>query len=236
MMGLVLLEKMVLYLGILIPSKKKAYFSSKALAASEHKTASRILTQQSNATMTHKNLNIGNLQDAQGDMRNGYGSIGVFISGIVWVFSSLLVNYHSSQKGIWTLIIGGMFIFPIATLFGKLMGIKGGHQKNNPFSKLAMEGTLWMIMCISLAYGLSLIKVEWFFQGMMMIIAGRHLTFATIYGIRLYWVLGIILGLAAYALFRMEAGGFPSASTGGLIEIIFGVVIYGFYRYDKQKI
>jgi hypothetical protein len=24
--------------------------------------------------------------------------------------------------------------------------------------------------------------------------------------------------------------------TGGLIEIIFGIVIYGLYRYDKQKI
>ena len=188
--------------------------------------------------MTNKNLNIGNLQEAQGDMRDGYGygSIGVFISGIVWVFSSLIVNYHSSQKGIWTLIIGGMFIFPVATLLGKVMGIKGEHTKNNPFGKLAMEGTIWMIMCIPLAYGLSLIKVEWFFQGMMMIIAGRYLTFASIYGIRLYWVLGTILGVAAYALFGMEAGGFHSALTGGLIEIIFGTVIYGLYRYNKKNI
>lgn len=186
--------------------------------------------------MTNKNLNIGNLQDAQDDMRAGYGSgsIGVFISGIVWVFSSLTVNYHSSQKGIWALIIGGIFIFPVATLLGKLMGIKGAHTKNNPFGKLAMEGTIWMIMCIPLAYGLSLIKVEWFFQGMIMIIAGRYLTFASIYGIRLYWVLGTILGVGAYVLFRMEAGGFQSALTGGLIEIIFGIVIYGLYRYKKN--
>lgn len=200
--------------------------------------ASKKQAQESNAIMTNKNLNIGNLQDAQDDMRDGYGygSIGVFVSGIVWVFSSLIVNYHSSQKGIWTLIIGGMFIFPMATLIGKLMGIKGGHNKNNPLGKLAMEGTIWMIMCIPLAYGLSLIKVEWFFQGMLMIIAGRYLTFASIYGMRLYWVLGTILGLAAYTLFKMEAGSLPSALTGGLIEIIFGIVIYGLYRYDKQKI
>lgn len=187
--------------------------------------------------MTDENLNIGNLQDAQSDMRDGYGygSIGVFVSGIVWVFSSLIVNYHSSHNGIWTLIIGGMFIFPLATLIGKLMGIKGAHNKNNPLGKLAMEGTIWMIMCIPLAYSLSLIKVEWFFQGMLMIIAGRYLTFASIYGMRLYWVLGTILGLVAYSLYKMEAGGFPSALTGGLIEIIFGIFIYGLYRYDKQK-
>ncbi|MFV8346488.1 DUF7010 family protein [Flavobacterium sp. ZB4P13] len=208
------------------------------LAKTRDVPASKKQAQKSNAIMTNKNLNIGNLQDAQGDMRDGYGygSIGVFVSGIVWVFSSLIVNYHSSQKGIWTLIIGGMFIFPMATLIGKLIGIKGGHNKNNPLGKLAMEGTIWMIMCIPLAYGLSLIKVEWFFQGMLMIIAGRYLTFASIYGMRFYWVLGTILGLAAYTLFKMEAGSFPSALTGGLIEIIFGIVIYGLYRYDKQKI
>lgn len=178
-----------------------------------------------------------NIQDAQADMRNGYGygSTGVFISGIVWLISGLVVNLQSPQKGIWALIIGGMFIFPLSALIGKLIGIKGGHNKNNPLGKLVMEGTIWMIMCIPLAYGLSLNKTEWFFQGMLMIIAGRYLTFASIYGMRLYWILGAVLGLAAYILFKMEAGAFPSALTGGLIEIIAGIIIYGLYRNDEQK-
>jgi hypothetical protein len=178
---------------------------------------------------------MNNIQDAQSDMRNGYGygSIGVFISGIVWITTSLIVNYYSSQKGIWALIIGGMFIFPLATLIGKLIGIKGAHNKSNPFGKLGMEGTIWMIMCIPLAYGLSLVKVEWFFQGMLMIIAGRYLTFVSIYGLRIYWILGSILGLTAYALYKIEAGAFISALAGGLIEVIFGIIIYVLYKYDK---
>lgn len=180
---------------------------------------------------------MNNLKDAQDDMRNGYGygAIGVFVSGTVWLLSSLMANAHSSERAIWTLIIGGIFIFPLATLIGKLIGIKGGHHQDNPLGKLAMEGTIWMIMCIPLAYGLSLNKAEWFFQGMLLIIAGRYLTFASIYGIRIYWVLGTILGLAAYTLFKMEAGDFRSALTGGLIEIIFGIVIYGLYKNDKKR-
>ncbi len=181
---------------------------------------------------------MNNLQEAQSDMRTGYGhgSIGVFISGIVWITASLMVNYYSPQKGIWALIIGGMLIFPLATLLGKLIGIKGGHNKSNPLGKLAMEGTIWMIMCIPLAYGLSLVNIEWFFQGMLLIIAGRYLTFASIYGLRIYWILGSILGLAAYILFKIEAEAFISALTGGLIETLFGVVIYVIYKNDKQKI
>jgi hypothetical protein len=169
-----------------------------------------------------------NLQDAQQDMKNGYGygSVGVIVSGIVWLISSLAVNFYSSKNGIWTLMIGGMLIFPVATLIGKLIGLKGGHDKTNPLAKLTMEGTIWMIMCIPLAYGLSLMKVEWFFQGMLMIIAGRHLTFATVYGNRIYWVLGAMLGVAAYILFKLEATAFISALTGGLIEIILGIIIY----------
>lgn len=179
-----------------------------------------------------------NLQDAQQDMKNGYGhgSIGVIVSGIVWVISSLVVNFYSSQKGIWTLLIGGALIFPISILIGKIIGLKCSNDKNNPLTKLTMEGTIWMLMCIPLAYGLSLIKVEWFFQGMLMIIAGRHLTFATVYGTRIYWVLGAMLGLAAYILLSLKATAFISALTGGLIEIILGIIIYIVYYNSKKRV
>lgn len=178
---------------------------------------------------------MNNLQDFQSDMRKGYGngSIGIFVSGIIWIISSLIVNSYSPTKGIWALIIGGMFIFPLGTLIGKLMGVSGQHNKNNPLGKLAMEGTLWMIVCIPLAYGLSLVKVEWFFQGMLMIIGGRYLTFASIYGIRIYWLLGAVLILAAYALFTMHADVFASAFTGGLIETIFGIMMFVLFKYNK---
>lgn len=179
-----------------------------------------------------------NLQDAQHDMRDGYayGSIGIIVSGLVWFVSCLAGYFYSSQYAIWTLIIGGMFIYPLGTLIEKLLGHRGGHDKANPLGNLAMEGTIWMIMCIPLAYGLSFIKTEWFFQGMMMIIAGRYLTFASIYGMRLYWGLGALLGLSAYGLFSMGAGDFTSALTCGVIEMVFGLGVYVLFRFDKRKI
>ncbi|WP_228439874.1 DUF7010 family protein [Chryseobacterium phocaeense] len=186
--------------------------------------------------MTDKNLNMGSLQDSQRDMKTGYayGSTGVLVSGIIWVISGLIVNFYSPQKGIWALLIGGAMIFPLSALMGKLMGIKGEHQKNNLLARLAMEGTIWMIMCIPLAYILSLTKTEWFFQGMLMIIGGRYLTFASIYGLRIYWVLGAALGLAAIVLFRFEVAVFTSALRGGIIKIVFGFVIYGAKKKKKK--
>lgn len=180
---------------------------------------------------------MNNLQEAQNDMRigYGYGSMGSLVSGIIWVIASLVVNYYSPQKGILTLIIGGMFIFPLSMSVEKIIGIKGGHKKDNPLGKLAMEGTIWMLMCIPLAYGLSLVKNEWFFQGMLMIIGGRYLTFSSIYGKQIYWILGAVLGLTACILFITQAKGFISAFVGGLIEIIFGIIIYVQFKKNSQK-
>lgn len=43
---------------------------------------------------------MNNFQVSQEDMRIGYGfgSIGVFTSGIVWLVSSLIVNLYSPEK------------------------------------------------------------------------------------------------------------------------------------------
>lgn len=43
------------------------------------------------------------------------------------------------------------------------------------------------------------------FQEMLMIIGGRYLTFASMFGMRIYWILGAILGLSAYILFKLQA-------------------------------
>ncbi|MBW8359121.1 MAG: hypothetical protein K0M63_04870 [Weeksellaceae bacterium] len=175
---------------------------------------------------------INSIKNAQNDMRTGYGygSVGVFTSGLVWLASALAVDRYGSNTGMWTLIIGGMMIFPLSTLIGKLVGVTGKHDKSNPLAKAAMEGTVWMIMCIPLAYGVSMVQPEWFFQSMLLIIGGRYLTFASLYGLRMYWILGCLLGLAAYILFALQADAFISALAGGVIELVFGIMLYVYFK------
>lgn len=179
---------------------------------------------------------MGSLLKAQEEMRSGYanGFLGVAVSGVVWTVTSAIIHYYSVNNGIWALLIGGMLISPITSIFGKILGIKGTHAKDNPMGKLAMEGTIWMLMCIPLAYALSRQNEAWFFQGMAMIIGGRYLTFATVYGLRVYWVLGGALGVMTYILFSMNAGAFMSTGCVGIVELIFSVIIYIKYKSDKS--
>ena len=175
------------------------------------------------------------LVQAQTDMRRGYanGSVGIIVSGLMWLISAIVMYQYSANQAVWTLLIGGMLIHPVSVLLYKIIGLSGNHTKGNPLGNLAMEGTIFMIMCLPIAFGLSLQYAEWFFQGMLLIIGGRYLTFASIYGIRLYWILGAILGGAAYLLFYFKVQSSGSLLAGSLIEISFGLMMIFSFRKNK---
>lgn len=176
---------------------------------------------------SNKNISGNDLQVikyAQLDMQEAYlaGYPGIIISGVVWLISGLVSIYSSPKEAIWTLLIGGMFIHPVSILVNKFLKASGKHAKDNPLGCLALEGTIFMIMCLPLAYLLSLQKVEWFFQGMLLIIGGRYLTYSTLYGIRHYWILGIALGITAYLLFTFNLPSHISVLSGAALELSFG--------------
>ena len=176
------------------------------------------------------------INEAQYDMCKGYanGSLGIIVSGSMWLISAFVSYYFSANQAIWTLLIGGALISPISSVIEKLIGLNG-HNAGNPFRNLAMESTVWMLMCLPLAYGLSLQQVEWFFQAMLLIIGGRYLTFATLYGRKVYWILGASLGVAAYLLFKLKIQSYGSLLTGSSIEITFGIFMYFFHRKSDLK-
>lgn len=176
-------------------------------------------------------------RQAQIDMCKGYakGSIGILVSGFIWLISSIISYQYSAEQAVWSLLIGGVFIHPVGILLSKVIGLSGSHSKGNPLGNLAMEGTIFMIMCLPIAFGLSLQYAEWFFQGMLLIIGGRYLTFASIYGSRLYWVLGASLGVAAYLLFYFKVQSFGSLLTGSLIEISFGLFMFFSFRRENLR-
>nr|WP_222931351.1 hypothetical protein [Xanthovirga aplysinae] len=95
--------------------------------------------------------------EAQSDMCKGYanGYLGVIVSGVIWLISALVAYFFSDKQAIWALLIGGVLISPISGVIEKLTGLKG-HNAGNPLKNLAMESTIWMIMCLPIAYGLSL--------------------------------------------------------------------------------
>ena len=168
------------------------------------------------------------IADAQLDMRTAYydGAPGILCSGMVWLVAGMAALNLSDQQGVWTLLIGGMFIHPAAILLNKMLGRTGKHHPANPLASLAMASTFWMIMCLVLAYGVSMLRIEWFFPAVLLIIGGRYMTFATLYGMRFYWAIGIALAAAAYPLIAAGASPAMGALAGGAIEVAFAIAVF----------
>lgn len=168
------------------------------------------------------------IEAAQADMRRGYtlGAPGVLVSGSVWLTAGIVAVMVSAPAAVLTLLVGGALIFPLSTLLSKLLGLPDGHEKGNPLGALAGEGTVWLIAGCVIAYGMSTLRVEWFFPVMLLVIGGRYLTFQTLYGLRLYWVLGALLIAAGFALGVLLAQPAVGAFAGAAIELAFAAVLF----------
>jgi hypothetical protein len=72
------------------------------------------------------------------------------------------------------------------------------------------------------------------FQSMLMIIGSRYLTFNTLFGNRLYLILGDMLGITAYLLFSVQEQAYTSTLAGAIIEIFFGIFMFIKYRRKNK--
>ena len=170
---------------------------------------------------------ISDLIHAQSDMRSGYqsGGAGVLASALAWLAAALATLQATPQQAVWVLFIGGMAIHPVATVVCKLLGSSGKHSKGNPLGPLAWASTLWLIFSLPLAYVVSLHRIEWFFPAMLLVIGGRYLTFSMLFGMRVYWLLGLSLAAAGYLLGRSLASPAVGAFVGTCMEALFAAYI-----------
>ena len=165
------------------------------------------------------------VSQAQADMRRGYfsGAAGILASALAWTAAAATAALVSPQKAIWVLLVGGALIHPVGLLICRLLGAAGSHAKGNPLGLLAGASTFWLIFCLPLAYGLGLQQPAWFFAAMLLVIGGRYLVFGTIYGLRLYWALGLALAGAGFALAWLGVAAVVIVSAGAAVEWVFGV-------------
>lgn len=177
------------------------------------------------------------LAQAQADMRQAYwhGAFGVLSSALVWAVAAGVAALGKPQQAVWTLLIGGMFIFPLSLGLARLAGRTGMHEKTNPLGRLAMLSTVGLLVGCALALGVATRKLEWFFPTMLLVIGVRYFAFTKVYGLRIYWSCGLALATAGLVLGAVlaapspelkAAGLFLGAATGAVIEALFGIALF----------
>tara|TARA_R110001592_G_scaffold242066_7_gene502541 strand:+ start:538 stop:1083 length:546 start_codon:yes stop_codon:yes gene_type:complete len=164
---------------------------------------------------------------AQENMSFSYfgGGVGVLVSGLIWCAAGSVALVHSNQLSMLALFFGGMFIHPLAMLLSKYFKRPGNHHPKNPLGKLALESTIILFVGLFLAFYVAKLQVEWFYPIMLMIIGVRYLVFNTLYGLKIYWLLGSVLIFSGMLCILLGANFIIGAFIGGATEIVFSLVI-----------
>jgi hypothetical protein len=168
------------------------------------------------------------ISQAQANMRSAYfsGAAGVLVSGCVWLAAGLIAAWNSASTAVFVLLVGGALIHPASVVLCKILGRAGAHEPGNPLGILAVEGTVWLLAGVAIAYGMHVLRLEWFFPAMLLVIGGRYLTFQSLYGLRIYWLCGAALCLAGLALALARVPAPVSALSGAAIELVFAGLVF----------
>lgn len=175
------------------------------------------------------------VEAAQADMREGYysGAAGILASALAWSVAAGFAFFATPREAIWALLVGGMLIHPVGVLICKGLGARGAHTKGNPLGLLAGASTFWLIFSLPLAYVVGLQTAAFFFVAMLLVIGGRYLVFGTIYGMKLYWALGLSLAAAACLLAVLGAKTQYVALAGAALEWVFGIACLAQHRRQQ---
>jgi hypothetical protein len=167
------------------------------------------------------------LGEAQRDMRRAYvnGGVGIFVSGLIWAAAGLVTLYANMVAGMATLFFGGMAIHPLSLLLARGVYRRAKVRSPNPMEMLALQSTAFLIIGLVVAYLVSDAHPEWFFPIALLTVGARYLLFQTVYGMRLYLILGVtLIALAVVAILLDFSSAFVALAGGG-VELLCATLI-----------
>ncbi|GAA1768309.1 hypothetical protein GCM10009747_31410 [Agromyces humatus] len=126
-----------------------------------------------------------------------------------------------------TFFIGGMFIFPLATLVLKLMGGSAALPKGHPSAALAMQSAFTVPLGLLVAIALGTYVPLLFFPASLIIVGAHCLVFISLYGMKLFAVLaGALITVGVVTLFWLPSLGNISGWLGAAVFLVFSAVLF----------
>jgi hypothetical protein len=168
------------------------------------------------------------IRDAQKEVREVYlcGAPGTFVSAVLWSISAAVATWVSPRIGGWVLALGGALIFPALQLLLKGMGRRTTLRPENPLAALAMQSAFIIPLCLPVVGAAALHRADWFYPALMIVVGAHYLPFVTLYGMRLWYVLGgalIVAGLmlVLYGPRLFVLGGWLGAALLAVFTVVF---------------
>jgi len=177
------------------------------------------------------------IKSAQQDVQTAFvrGSVGQLVSGLIWLVSAALGTWVGERYAILTLVLVGMFIFPLTQLTLRSSGRSGGLPKGHPMNSLAMQVAFIVPLCLPVIGAASLYNINWFYPAFMLIIGVHYMPFIFLYGMWEFGMLAALLigGGVAFGMMLPNsfiAGGWFTA----VVLLLFALLVQSTPRLMKR--
>jgi hypothetical protein len=167
------------------------------------------------------------VQDAQLEIRTVFigGFWGQLVSSVIWFSSAALGTWSTSRAAILTVVIGGIFIFPLTRLLLRITGRPSKLSSTNPLHQLAMQVAFTLPLSMLLLVPVTAFRLYWFYPALMILVGAHYLPFTFLYGMRMFAVLGAILIASGVVIALQYPGSFSLGGwVGGLALLIFSFI------------
>lgn len=164
------------------------------------------------------------VQDAQREVRTVFigGFWGQLVSSAIWVASAALGFWVTPRAAIFTLVVGGFFIFPATQLLLRLTGGPTSVTRDNPLGNLGMQIAFTLGLSMLLLVPVTEFRVNLFYPALMILLGAHYLPFAFLYGMRMFIPLCAILVCGGVAIALHFPGSFSFGGwIGGLMLFVF---------------
>lgn len=166
------------------------------------------------------------IRACQREMRFAFlgGFAGQLVSGLIWLIASATSEWLQPVYGMAALFFGSMFIFPLTQGTLRMMGYPAKVSPENRLWGLGSQ-TAFMVPILFLLVGAATLHHQnWFFPAAMIVVGAHYLPFNTLYGMKIFAILAVVLvfagtSLAMYAPNLFSLGGWLTA--GALIVFAF---------------
>lgn len=178
------------------------------------------------------------MAEDQKEMRSAFlgGFAGQLVSGLIWLAAAGVSVISDPVYGMLVLFFGSMMIFPLTQLTLRAIKRAAKVSKNNKLWSLGSQIAFTVPINFLLVGALILFRPLWFFPAAMIIVGSHYLPFMTLYGMKLFGILAVllILGGTGLALFGPQLFSLGGWLTGTLL-IAFAFIGRSVVRKEENR-
>lgn len=175
---------------------------------------------------------------AQHEVRRTYagGFPGLLISACVWLLAAALGSWLSWRAAMFTLLIGGAFIFFVLEAFLRLIGHNVALSPDNQLNPLTLQLAFLLPMLLPLIIAAFHCRDDWLFPAFMVALGAHFLPFMFLFGMWQFGALGLLLGFAGLAFGLAPAEPFVVAGwVGGIVQLLFAFMLLSAVRREQGE-